>query len=169
MIERCSKKQMVLGILALGGLSILIIILESRVLSTIENPANSSNGFDDDIHENHPVLKEKLSPDDKCWKKEKFEIVKDCDLCTDQEIVMTDPAVCAVSNHYKELVNCKESQKRTYRSCERVDWIEEQKFWKAELTFGVIGFFSGLVVYVRQKQLDHKMYQRIQKQIANSP
>ena len=48
-------------------------------------------------------------------------------------------------------------------------WIEERKFWKAELMFGVVGFFSGLVVYVRQKQLDHKMYQRIQRQIANSP
>ena len=54
-------------------------------------------------------------------------------------------------------------------SCERVAWIEERRFWKAELTFGVVGFFSGLVVYVRRKQLDHKMYQRIQRQIANSP
>lgn len=168
MIERCSKKQMVLGILALGGLSILIIILESRHLSHIENPVNSNNGFHD-IHDSDPVLKEKLSPDDKCWQKEKFEIVEECDLCTDKEIVMTDPAVCAVSNHYKERVNCKESKKQTYRSCERVAWIEERRFWKAELTFGVVGFFSGLVVYVRRKQLDHKMYQRIQRQIANSP
>ena len=63
-------------------LSILIIILESRHLSHIEDPRNSSNGFDDDIHESHPVLKEKLSSDDKCWKKEPFEIVKECDLCT---------------------------------------------------------------------------------------
>ena len=54
-------------------------------------------------------------------------------------------------------------------SCERVAWIEERRFWKAELTFGVVGFFSGLVVYIRRKQLDHKMYQRIQRQIANSP
>jgi len=169
MILGRSKKQMVLGILALGGLSILIIILESRHLSHIEDPRNSSNGFDDDIHESHPVLKEKLSSDDKCWKKEPFEIVKECDLCTDQEIVMADPAVCAVSNNYKELVNCKESKKQTYRSCDRVNWIEERRFWKAETLFGVIGFFSGLIVYVRQKQLDHKMYQRIQRQIANSP
>ena len=36
-------------------------------------------------------------------------------LFPDKEIVMTDPAVCAVSNHYKERVNCKESKKQTYR------------------------------------------------------
>ena len=62
-------------------LSILIIILESRHLSHIENPVNSNNGFHD-IHDSDPVLKEKLSPDDKCWQKEKFEIVEECDLCT---------------------------------------------------------------------------------------
>ena len=28
------------------------------------------------------VLKEKLSPDDKCWKTEEYDVIKECDLCT---------------------------------------------------------------------------------------
>jgi len=167
MIEWCNKKRMLFGILALGGLSLLIIILESRHLSQVENGSRGSTTID--IHDHDPHLVANLSPDDKCWKFEEAKVVKECDLCTDQEIFMKNPVVCAVSNHYKELVECKKAGLQKYRSCERVNWIEEHKFWKAEAIFGVVGFFSGLVVFVRQKQLDHRMYQRIQKQIANSP
>ena len=61
----------------ISRLSILIIILESSHLHTLEqnNPGN-------DIHEVHPVLKAHLSPGDKCWKTEEFTIVTPCDLCT---------------------------------------------------------------------------------------
>ncbi len=51
-------------------------------------------------------------------------------------------------------------------SCDKVDWMEEQKFWTFEGILTVLGFVSGTALFIRQKQLDHKMYQRIQRQIA---
>jgi hypothetical protein len=51
-------------------------------------------------------------------------------------------------------------------SCDRVEWVEERRFWTFEGLLTLIGLVSGLAVFIRQKQLDHRMYQRIQKQIA---
>ena len=53
-------------------LSVIIIILENRNLHTLE----------EDIHDWHPDLKAKLTPDDKCWKNETFSILEKCDLCS---------------------------------------------------------------------------------------
>ena len=61
-------------------LSIFVIILESRHLHTPDEA---------DVHEFHPVLKEKLSQDDKCWKTEQFEVVKECDLCTGKALTFS--------------------------------------------------------------------------------
>ena len=54
-----------------------------------------------------------------------------------------------------------------FSSCDRVDWVEERRFWTFEGLLTLLGFISGLAVFIRQKQLDHRMYQRIQKQIAS--
>ena len=51
-------------------------------------------------------------------------------------------------------------------SCDRVEWVEEKRFWTFEGLLLLLGLVSGLSVFVRQKQLDHRMYQRIQRQIA---
>ena len=61
-------------------LSIFVIILESRHLHTPDEA---------DVHEFHPVLKEKLSQDDKCWKTEQFEVVKECDLCSGKALTLS--------------------------------------------------------------------------------
>lgn len=53
-----------------------------------------------------------------------------------------------------------------YFSCDRVGWIEEKHFWTFECALTLLGILSGLSLYIRQKQIDHRMYQRIQKQIA---
>jgi len=156
MIEFCNKKRMLIGILALGGLSIIIIILESRHLHTVE----------EDIHDWHPDLKSKLTPGDKCWQNETIDILEKCDLCTESEISQKDPLVC-VAKGQKELVECKTSGKKTYRSCDRVEWVEEKRFWTFEGLLLLLGLLTGLSVFVRQKQLDHRMYQRIQRQIAS--
>ncbi len=88
------------------------------------------------MHDYHPVLKERLSPDDKCWKTEEAVIVEECDLCTGlrisndifgltennlrfltipaEEIAKENPIVC-VAKGYKELVECKKSHRTTYR------------------------------------------------------
>ncbi len=56
---------------------------------------------------------------------------------------------------------------KSFYSCDTVDWIEEQKFWTFEGLLTLLGVVSGAAVFIRQKQLDHRMYQRIQKQIAS--
>ena len=66
----------------------------------------------------------------------------------------------------KEKVRCSNSGKEAFRSCDKVQRIEEQKFWVFEFICAVIGATSASVVFLRQKQLDHKMYQKIQRQIA---
>ncbi len=172
----------------------MIIIYESGQLHTP----------DEDVHDLHPILKQKLSPGDKCWKTEEYQILQKCDLCSgnskldnclpfiyvanifaDEEIEKEDPLVC-VAKGKKELVECKKSGRQTYRrygfmlffgeilfkitffySCDTVDWIEEQKFWTFEGLLTLLGVVSGAAVFIRQKQLDHRMYQRIQKQIAS--
>ena len=44
--------------------------------------------------------------------------------------------------------------------------IEERKFWIFEFVCALSGALSASIVFLRQKQLDHKMYQKIQRQIA---
>ena len=44
--------------------------------------------------------------------------------------------------------------------------MEERRFWTFEGVLSLLGVISALSVYIRQKQLDHRMYQRIQRQIA---
>jgi len=158
MIESCSKKRMVLAIAILAGLSFLIIILESSQLK-------SNNEEFQDIHDTHPVLKEKLTAKDKCWTKESYEVIEQCEVCSKEEVSSNVPVVCAVAKNYKEKVRC-QSGSEAFRACNKVSRIEEQKFWMFELVCALMGGVSASVVFIRQKQLDHKMYQRLQRQIA---
>ena len=89
MIESCSKKRMIFAIAVLAGLSFLIIILESSHL-------RSNNEDFQDIHDTHPVLKEKLKDKDKCWTKENYKVVEACDVCSEEEVKNHVPVVCAV-------------------------------------------------------------------------
>ena len=72
----------------------LIIVIESRHLHTPDEGGSGGGrggarggrfggeAEEEDVHESHPLLKEKLSPEDKCWKTEPFAVVEECDLCT---------------------------------------------------------------------------------------
>ena len=87
-----------------------------------------------------------------------------------------------ICSDYKEKVRC-DSGTEAYRSCDKINRLEERKFWIFELVCALTGgvryrlqivknllnnffFFSASIVFLRQKQLDHKMYQRLQRQIA---
>ena len=146
MIEFCSKKRMVFAIAALAGLSFLIIILESSQLRSHQEELQ-------DIHETHPVLKEKLRPEDKCWMKEKFKVIEECDVCSPAEV--TSIVVCTVAKSihhfstkknlsllslldYKEKVECS-SGTEAYRSCDKISRLEERKFWIFELVCALTG------------------------------
>ena len=81
---------MIFAIAVLAGLSFLVIILESSQLRS------NSEDFQD-IHETHPVLKEKLKEKDKCWLKESYTVTEKCDVCSPEEVTSHNPVVCAVA------------------------------------------------------------------------
>ena len=58
-----------------SSLSFLVIIIESQHLRTPGPDA-------DDVHDRHPILRERLSPNDTCWKTEEYNVVEECDVCT---------------------------------------------------------------------------------------
>jgi len=154
MIERCSKRRMLLAVAILGLVSAIIIILESTHLRTHEI----------DIHESHPILKEKIKPEEKCWTRESVDVIEACHHCTKDEIFQHSPIVC-VATGYKEKIKCA-SGNVTYRACHQVAWVEERRFWIFESVMLLSGCVSATFVFLRQKQLDHIVYKRIQKQIA---
>jgi len=155
MLQLCSsKKRMVAAIAVLATLSLLVVILESSQLRSHQ----------EDIHESHPLLKKQLTAAEKCWTTETFTVEAECDLCSKEEINAHLPVVC-VARGNKEKVKCA-SGKVAYRACDKVRWVEERKFWMFESVMALVAGVSYGLVFLRQKQQDHKMYQRIQKQIA---
>ena len=56
----------------------------------------SNNEEFNDIHDTHPVLKEKLKDKDKCFTKENYEVIEECEVCTEDEVTNHNPVVCAV-------------------------------------------------------------------------
>ncbi|KAG8255540.1 hypothetical protein J6590_090350, partial [Homalodisca vitripennis] len=112
------------------------------------------------------VTEKNASGADLCWLTEDFEIVEECHPCSDFEIASKSNKICS-GTHFKEALNCEKSGK-VFRSCERVTWLEEKKFWQFEGFMFMIGCFSTATVYMRQRVLDLRTLRRIQRQIANS-
>jgi len=158
MMIEFGRKRMLVAISLLTLVSVLIIILESTQLQSHQSRDGS---VAEDIHELHPDLKKHLKKEDKCWQYEKFEILEVCDVCTDNK---TDHIVC-VAEGKKEKVQC-ESGKIAFRACSMVARIEETKFWVFEGVMTLTAAISYAFIFLRQKQMDHKMYQKIQRQIA---
>ena len=50
--------------------------------------------------------------------------------------------------------------------CDRVVWLEERHFWAFEAVMALLGMAAGLATMARQKILDHRVVQRIQRQVA---
>lgn len=153
MIESCSTQRMLIGVIFLGGLTLLVLIVESHWTSgntrAVQHPlVNNGSGVE------------------LCWLNEDYEVVEECYPCTAFEIASNINKVCGPT-HFKEAVNCKKSGK-VYRSCEKVTWLEEKRFWQFEGLMIVIGCISTVSVYLRQRVLDYRTLRRIQRQIANS-
>ncbi|CAL1541260.1 unnamed protein product [Lymnaea stagnalis] len=66
---------------------------------------------------------------------------------------------------YKEKIRC-EDGKEEFVGCDISPAVEEAEFWKFELLTLLVGLTSYAVVYLRQKKLDKKLMEKINKQIA---
>ncbi len=68
-----------------------VIVIESRHLHTPDEKGGGPGGArggggtspkEEDVHEVHPVLRQRLTPKDKCWQTEAYTVVEECDRCT---------------------------------------------------------------------------------------
>lgn len=87
-------------------------------------------------------------------------------VCADFEIASQSIGVCIHTN-FKEILRCSSGETVT-RSCDRVAWLEERRFWTFQgLTF-VFAVISTTFVVARKRVLNRRMLTRMQKQLANS-
>lgn len=149
MLEKCPKQNMIIGIGCLIVVTVIVLIIESRW--TDEN--RKSKKF---IIENNST----------CWQHEPYTIIQECHPCTDFEINSKSLGVC-IHTHNKEVLRCKSGETVT-RSCDKVAWLDERRFWIFEISLMCIGLISSILAYLRQKQLDYHSAQRINRQIYRS-
>lgn len=152
MIESCSKKRMVIAIACLVGLSVLVLIIENELAPNDTRPHTHTTA--------HPNMTQK----DLCWMREKVDVLEECQPCSDLEIKSSSPPICGHAS-YRQKVKCKLSGV-VFKKCDRVVWLEERYFWTFEAIAGTIGLVAGLATVARQKILDHRILQRIQRQVA---
>ncbi|XP_037906318.1 protein JTB [Hermetia illucens] len=146
MLETCPKKRMVIGITCLAVVTFFVLIVESRW--TIEERKAKQY-----IVENNTT----------CGLTEDWIVVKKCHPCTDFEIASKNPSAC-VHTHNKEILRCK-SGETVIRSCISAAWIDQRRFWIFECSMFVIGVISTAISFIRQKTLDRRTIQKIQRQL----
>ncbi|XP_074651271.1 protein JTB-like [Tubulanus polymorphus] len=158
MIEWCTKKRMIAGIVLLVIVSVLVLVIESslyirmNIKDVTKLPKDKNN---------------KNSSNDYCWLHEQTQVLTNqCAPCTKLEMKMNmEP--CKETG-YKVPVICEKTGK-VFRSCQkpRDAKKEEMYFWIFEASTFVIGIVSYCVVRVRQRKLDKQLLDRINKQISS--
>lgn len=146
---------MFIAIGLLGGLTLLVLIFEGRYTWSASAARTTSA----------PTSAAPIASNASCWLKEDYIVVEECQPCTDFEIASKSVKEC-IPTKFKEVVKCKSSG-RAVRSCSRVVWLEERKFWLFEGISISGALLSTLAVYIRQRQLDRRMMKRLQAQLAS--
>ncbi|KAF3425681.1 hypothetical protein E2986_10232 [Frieseomelitta varia] len=149
MIELCTKKRMLIGITLLGGLTILVLIVESH---WTDNPSK--------------LYLENFENNTRCISGDEYEITSECHPCSAFEIASKSIDVCAHAR-YKEVVKCKSGEAIT-RSCDRVAWLEERAFWKFEVFMFLLALTSCISVYWRENVLRQRIIRKVAKQLKAS-
>ncbi|KAH9489684.1 hypothetical protein Btru_056315 [Bulinus truncatus] len=92
-----------------------------------------------------------------------FTTLTRCQRCTKDEL-RTEVDYC-MSTGYKEFIHCEDGKEEKIW-CDISPAVEESDFWKFQLCTLLLGLSSYTVVYLRQKKLDKKLMEKINKQIA---
>uniref|UniRef100_T1JET1 Protein JTB n=1 Tax=Strigamia maritima TaxID=126957 RepID=T1JET1_STRMM len=154
MIELCTRKRMLILVIVLIGVSLLALGFETFLTS---NSGHSNTGHSNSI----------MSPNtskNACWINKDVKIIKECQQCSTFDMNVKVPA--CLPTGYREQVHCIHEDEDVWRSCDRLPWLEKRNFWLFESTFFVLGLFSGFVTYQRQRLLNRRTLERIQKQIS---
>ncbi|BES96507.1 Jumping translocation breakpoint protein [Nesidiocoris tenuis] len=157
MFDVYSKRRMLAAVIFLGGLTFIVLIFESHwafEASSVTHFGNYSN-------------LQKNASGNICKADEVVEVVEACHPCSDFEIASKSNKAC-LATHFKEAITCQKSGIKSYRSCEKVQWMEERKFWQFEFLIFVLALTSSASVVLRQKVLDQKHLRTLQRRLANS-
>lgn len=158
MIERCTKKRMLISIVLLIGLSIAIVLLEHHLTQSNPHPHSIQQ---------QGGLVGNVSTTSKCWLSEENKVTEQCHPCTEFEKTSKSISACEPTG-FKEKVQCNKSG-TTFRSCQRVVWLEEKRFWTLEIVSLILGLTSSVFVVYRQRMLERQTMQKIEQQINMSP
>ncbi|KAG7198186.1 hypothetical protein KM043_005600 [Ampulex compressa] len=140
---------MLIGITLLGGLTILVLIVESHW-------TDSSSKLYLDNFENSTT----------CTSGEEYEVISECQPCTAFEIASKSIGVC-IRARYKEVLKCKSGETIT-RSCDTVAWLEERTFWKFESFMFALALTSCISVYWRENVLRQRIIRKVARQLRAS-
>ncbi|KAG0730364.1 Protein JTB [Chionoecetes opilio] len=133
-------------------LSVLVLIVENELTPSDTRPHTHTTALP------NTTLKEY------CWMREEVKELEECQPCTAFETTSSNPSVC-VSAKYRQKIHCSKTGE-VYRKCDRVMWLEERHFWTFEAMMAMVGMVAGFATMARQKILDHRIVQRIQRQVA---
>ncbi|CAG5128646.1 unnamed protein product [Candidula unifasciata] len=148
MIEVFSKKRL------LAFLGVVVLVTGAALI------LNSHWEYNKQLAKQEEVIRNKARKSAPC---ETFSVVSRCERCSKQELRDLVP-VCSETGH-KERIKC-DSGKEDFIWCDISPAVEEADFWKFQLCTLVLGLSSYAVVYLRQKKLDKRLMEKINKQIA---
>lgn len=107
--------------------------------------------------------KQKLESTDFCWLHESHVLVDPCAKCTDQE--MRNHLEACSNTGYKERIRCHTSG-LVIRSC-ITSTTSTSHFTTFHICMAFVTLFGYLMLGIRRKQLDAKMYERFRRQLQS--
>lgn len=169
----CSFRRMLFLVLALIVLCVIIVVVENYLTPKRKISHNERNASDSDYSKDVSIQKPTSSPNPKidnestssdCWDKEDYYVKQECIPCSEFEKKSGHIYACSLTG-FKEIVACAKSGD-VHRSCNKIPYLEERKFWIFEGSMTLLFLLSATAVMMRQRTLDRRTINKIHKQIA---
>ncbi|OXA64531.1 protein JTB [Folsomia candida] len=168
MIELCTKRRMIISIIALGVLTVIIVLLEEKLTSDphwspTPVPQSNDSGFSATVHK--PSSSSSPQEQTNCWELEEYKIVAECSRCTQIEINSGSIPACRLTG-LKETVHCNISG-AFFRSCSDVPSVAKTRFW----IFESLMLFTAVVSFgfsrYRTSILERQTIKNIERRLAS--
>ena len=161
---------MILVVVILIMVCIIVIIFEDLLADNVDKPSPLRPN-DNKLNLNslqtlnssqlNAIKSENLKTESKCWRYESFEVLSGCQRCpqidnTSEELIACKP------NGFRQRIECK-TIGTVYRWCDR----SEYHFWVFQSIMVLVSIISAFYVNKRQKFINRKTIERIERQIAS--
>lgn len=154
MLEICQRKGMFLSLGLLVALTVVVLMLESHY--AIIGPERKAQDRQYIIENNST-----------CWQQQTYDIIQACHKCSDYDSVARRSGICVLSK-YKEVLRCLNGE-IVIRSCDRVVDIERKNFHIFLLVTFWLALSSYVVVFFRERVLERRNQQKLQRLLNNAP